>query len=154
VSPTKSTSAIRIEALEKFGEIVVRGKTEAGKAGFRDFPGRRWLIVVLRAIHLVGLVGTGAVLLGGSPLAVHMPFVITLMLSGIAMLAIDLRVSPGYLAEITGGAMLLKLALLVWLVLDPPRQLPLFWLILVFSAVIAHAPAWLRHRRFLTAQQG
>jgi hypothetical protein len=83
-----------------------------------------------------------------------MPFIITLMLSGIAMLVIDLWAAPGYLAEVAGGAIVVKLSLLVWLVLDPPRQLPLFWTILGFSAVVAHAPAWVRHRRFIGARQG
>jgi hypothetical protein len=133
---------------------VAKGKGAAGSAKFRDFTGRRWLIVALRAVHLVGLVGTGAALLGSAPIAGQMPFIITLMLSGIAMLVIDLWAAPGYLAEVAGGAIVVKLSLLVWLVLDPPRQLPLFWTILVFSAVVAHAPAWVRHRRFIGARQG
>ena len=122
-------------------------------AGFRDFPGRRWLIVALRTVHLVGLVGTGAALLGSEPLVASMPFVMTLMLSGIAMLAIDLWAAPGYLSEVAGGSILLKLALLVWLALDPPRQLVLFWAILVLSSVVAHAPAWVRHRRLIGARK-
>ena len=114
---------------------------------FRDFQGRRWLIVGLRAAHLVGLVGTGASLLAGLPLAAQAPFVWTLIGSGVAMIAIDLWAAPGYLCEVAGGAMLVKLALLAWLALAPARQLALFWIILVFSAIIAHAPAGLRPRR-------
>ncbi len=114
---------------------------------FRDFPGRRWLIVGLRAAHLVGLVGTGASLLAGLPLAAQAPFMWTLIGSGVAMIAIDLWAAPGYLCEVAGGAMLVKLALLAWLALDPVRHLALFWIIIVFSAIIAHAPARLRHRR-------
>ena len=143
-------------AANYFDKNIGERRLAKGKAtaDFRDFPGRRWLIVALRAVHLVGLVGTGAVLLGSVPLAASMPFVMTLMLSGIAMLAIDLWAAPGYLAEVAGGAILLKLVLLGWLALDPPRQLPLFWAILVFSAVVAHAPAWVRHRRFIGAPKG
>lgn len=125
---------------------MTKGKASAK---FRDFPGRRWLIVALRTVHLVGLVGTGAALLGSVPLSMSMPFVMTLMLSGIAMLAIDLWAAPGYLAEVAGGAIFVKLALLVWLALDPPRQLVLFWAILVLSSAVAHAPAWVRHRQFI-----
>ena len=131
---------------------MVSKKDSADSAKFRDFPGRRWLIVVLRAVHLVGLVGTGAALLGTAPLDAQMPFVMALMLSGMAMLAVDILAAPAYLAEVAGGAILLKLALLAWLVLDPPRQLPLFWTVLVFSAVVAHAPAWVRHRRFIAVR--
>jgi hypothetical protein len=50
-----------------------------------------------------------------------------------------------------GGAMLVKLVLLAWFALAPPQQLILFWSILVLSAVIAHAPAWMRHRRIFGA---
>jgi hypothetical protein len=120
-------------------------------ADFRDFPGRRWLIVGLRALHLIGMVGAGAALLYGLPLAAQLPYVLALLISGAAMMAIDLWTSPGYLREVAGGAMLVKLVLLVWFVFAPPQQLLLFWGILVFSAVIAHAPAWMRHRRIFCA---
>ena len=133
---------------------MVRKKGAAGSSNFRDFPGRRWLIVVLRAAHLVGLVGTGAALLGSATLGAQMPFVLTLMFSGMSMIAIDLWAAPGYLAEVSGIAIVVKLALLAWLVLDPPRQLPLFWTVIVFSAVVAHAPAWVRHRRVIGTRQG
>ena len=120
-------------------------------AAFRDFPGRRWLVVVLRVAHLIGMVGAGAALLHGLPLAAQLPYVLLLLASGVAMMAIDLWTSPAYLTEMAGGAMLVKLVLLAWFALAPPQQLMLFWSILVLSAVIAHAPAWMRHRRFLGA---
>lgn len=116
-------------------------------AEFRDFPGRRWLIVALRAAHLVGLVGVGAILIAGQPLVAHSPFVLTLLASGCAMLLIDLWAAPSYLGEVSGVATLFKLVLLAGFALDPAARMPLFWGILVFSAFIAHAPAWVRHRR-------
>ena len=118
-------------------------------AGFRDFPGRRWLIVGLRVAHLIGMVGAGAALVYGLPLAAQLPYVLVLLISGVAMMAIDLWTTPGYLGEMAGTAMLVKIALLVWFAVSPPQPLMLFWCILVLSAVIAHAPAWLRHRRTL-----
>jgi len=117
---------------------------------FRDFPGRRWLIVGLRVVHLIGMVGAGAALIHGLPLAAQLPWVLALMISGVAMLAIDLWTTPGYLSEMAGGAMLVKIALLFWFVIAPPQQMMLFWAILVLSAVIAHAPAWMRHRRLFS----
>lgn len=113
---------------------------------YRDFPGRRWLIVALRALHLVGLVGVGAALLAAQPLSAT-PFLLALVGSGIAMLLLDLWAAPAYLAEVAGGAVLVKLALLAWFALDPGHRLPLFWVILLLSATIAHAPARVRHRR-------
>ena len=124
-----------------------------GTAKFRDFPGRRWFIVALRMVHLIGMVGAGAALIAGLPLATQTPYVLALLVSGVAMMAVDLWTSPGYLTEVAGGAMLAKLALLAWFAVAPPQQLMLFWGILVLSAFIAHAPAWLRHRRLAGPQQ-
>ena len=118
---------------------------------YRDFPGRRWLLVGLRVVHLIGMVGAGAALIYGFPLATQLPYVLALLISGVAMMAIDLWTTPGYLAEMAGTAMLVKIALLVWFFVAPPQQLSLFWGVLVLSAVIAHAPAWMRHRRLFTA---
>lgn len=117
---------------------------------YRDFPGRRWLIVALRAVHLSGLVGVGAALLAGQPL-LETPFLFALAGSGVAMVLLDLLAAPAYLAEVAGGAVLVKLALLVWFALDPAHRLPLFWFILILSATVAHAPARLRHRRLAGA---
>lgn len=129
---------------------MARGKPAAN---FRDFPGRRWLIVGLRVAHLIGMVGAGAALIHGLPLAGQLPWVLALLSSGVAMMAIDLWTTPGYLGEVAGGAMLAKLLLLAWFILDPPQQMLLFWSILVLSAVIAHAPAWMRHRRIFRARE-
>jgi hypothetical protein len=118
-----------------------------GATDFRDFFGRRWLIVFLRAAHLVGLVGSGAILLAGLPFATHAPFVTLLVASGLAMMAVDLWVAPARFAEVAGAAILLKLLLLVWFVLAAAQRMPIFWGILVFSAIVAHAPAKVRHRR-------
>jgi hypothetical protein len=117
---------------------------------YRDFPGRRSLVVVLRAVHLVGLVGVGAAVLGGQPLH-GTSFLVAMVGSGIGMMLADLWMAPGYLIEVAGLTVLVKLALLVWLILDPAHRLPLFWLILVLSATIAHAPGKVRHYRFVGA---
>ena len=41
----------------------------APASAYRDFPGRRWLGVLLRAAHLAGVVGVGAGLLAGEAAA-------------------------------------------------------------------------------------
>ncbi|EXI76824.1 MAG TPA: hypothetical protein PK440_13025 [Candidatus Accumulibacter phosphatis] len=123
-------------------------------AVIRDFRGRRWLIVALRAAHLVAVVGTGASLLMGQTFPAGATYRWTLVVSGVAMIAIDLWAAPGYLLEVAGSAMLAKLLLIAWLVLHPAHQLTLFWLLIVFSAVVAHAPAGLRHSRILGERPG
>lgn len=117
---------------------------------YRNFPGRRWLILALRTVHLIGMVGVGSALLSGQVLSGTF-FMLALVGTGIAMTLLDLWATPDYLAEVAGAAVVIKLALLVWFVLDVGNRLPLFWLILVLSAAVAHAPGWLRHRRIAGA---
>ena len=59
----------------------------APASAYRDFPGRRWLGVLLRAAHLAGVVGVGAGLLVGEAAAAG--FVYLMVLSGVAMALLD-----------------------------------------------------------------
>ena len=111
---------------------------------YRDFPGRRWLGVVLRAAHLAGVVGVGASLVGGGAMGSYFP--VLLVLSGLTMAALDAWSNPRWLAEPAGLSLLVKFALLGWFLFDEARRPALFWTVLVFSVVFAHAPASFRHR--------
>ncbi|MBS0371920.1 MAG: hypothetical protein JSS57_22275 [Proteobacteria bacterium] len=111
---------------------------------YRDFPGRRWLGVALRAAHLAGVVGVGAGLVGGGVADSHFP--VLLVLSGVCMAALDAWSNPRWLAEPAGLSLLVKFALLGWFLVDEARRPALFWSVLVFSVIFAHAPASFRHR--------
>lgn len=111
---------------------------------YRDFPGRRWLGVVLRAAHLAGVVGVGASLVGGGAAGSYFP--VLLVLSGLGMAALDAWSNPRWLAEPAGLSLLVKFALLGWFLFDEARRPVLFWSVLVFSVIFAHAPASFRHR--------
>lgn len=117
-------------------------------AGGRDFPGRRWLSVVLRGVHLAAVIAFGAVLLGAPhvPLADHAGNAV--LLSGVLLWLLDLWHRPGHLVEGAGVSMLLKLALLAGMVAAPQWREPLFWIVVVWSAVFSHAPASFRNVRF------
>ena len=115
----------------------------------RDFPGRRWLIVLLRTAHLVGVVGVGAGFIAAMPAAEQHAFALLLLASGATMLTLDVIAAPAYLLEFAGAATLAKLALVLWMVLDPAARLTLFWVILVLSVIVSHAPARARHRRLI-----
>lgn len=104
---------------------------------------RRWLLNLFRALHIAGLVGTGAGLLGG---AVDGGFPYLLLGSGAAMVALDMLSNPEYLRQVAGAWVLAKLGLVAWLVLDTEQAPVLFWLILFLSVLVAHAPAGFRHR--------
>ena len=111
----------------------------------RDFPGKRWLVNLLRAAHLVGVVGIGAGVLGEVPESRWFGFGLTALVSGLAILVLDAWSRPAYLRENVGLAMACKLALLGVLLAWPAQRLALFWLVLVLSVRFAHAPASLRH---------
>ena len=111
---------------------------------YRDFPGRRWLGVLLRAAHLAGVVGVGAGLLAG--VQAH-GFLILMVASGVTMAALDAWSNALWLKELAGLSLLVKFVLIGVFVVDEASRPALFWLILVFSVVFAHAPASFRHRR-------
>lgn len=115
-------------------------------SSYRDFPGRRWLVVFLRAGHMAGVVGVGAGTLAPVPAAGG--FVGLMVLSGVLMMALDVWSNPSWLAEWAGLSVVFKLVLLAVLALDEAHRPALFWLILIFSVVFAHAPARFRHRRW------
>ena len=92
----------------------------AAPSAYRDFPGRRWLGVLLRAAHLAGVVGFGAGLLAGDGAAVG--FVYMMVLSGVAMALLDAWSRRRWLREPAGVSLLVKFVLLGWFAADEARR--------------------------------
>jgi hypothetical protein len=109
----------------------------------RTFPLQRWLNVLLRGLHLVAVIALGAALLG-APFASG-PAVLGVAATGFVMLALDTWSKPGHLREASGIAVLGKLVLVGWMAFDEASRVYVFWLVVVGSAVFAHAPASFRH---------
>lgn len=126
-----------------------RTAATASAAAYRDFPGRRWVVSILRMLHLAGMVGVGAGLVSVAPVPGEDLFVVTLVVTGVAMMALDSWSNPHYLRQAAGIAIAIKLGLLAWYLLDAGQRPWLFWLILALSSLAAHAPARLRHRMLL-----
>ncbi len=110
-------------------------------------PFARWLGVVLRALHLATVIGLGAAMMG-APLDGHVQSMAVLA-SGGAMMALDLWLRPGFLKEWSGASLLIKLALVAWMAIDAEARAPLFWLLVIWSTLFAHAPATFRHAKWL-----
>ncbi|PKO35508.1 MAG: hypothetical protein CVU34_04245 [Betaproteobacteria bacterium HGW-Betaproteobacteria-7] len=110
----------------------------------RDFPGKRWLNVGLRSLHLIGIVLFGAALLGAGSIAWSAGVVVV---SGGLMFAIDTWAHPGQLREVSGFGVVIKLLLVGLVAWLPDLALPLFWTLLILSTLLSHAPGSLRHRR-------
>jgi len=109
-------------------------------------PGR-WLNVGLRGLHQVAVVVLGAAVLG-APVAAG-PSAIAVLATGLILFTMDLSTKPGLLGERAGMAVLLKLALVAWMALDASARPWLFWLVVAWSTVFAHAPASFRHGRWI-----
>lgn len=112
--------------------------------GTRTFPDlERWIAVVLRSVHLAGVVWVGAALVAGGAVA-HTAGALMLA-SGTVMAVMDLRAGRLALREVAGAFVLLKLLLVAWMVFDPRQAQWLFWTLLVASSVASHAPKGFRH---------
>lgn len=122
------------------------GSTAAGGA-IRDFPGRRWLDVVLRAAHLIAVIALGAAVL--HPERVPMPEYagVAVVLSGVLMALLDWWHKPGHLVEGAGLSLVVKLAMVAAMMVIPAWREALFWIIVAWSAVFSHAPARFRNGR-------
>ncbi len=109
----------------------------------RGNPWLRWLNVFVRSVHLAAVIGLGAALLGAplSPLRSSL----SVLVSGMTLLALDLWGKPRLLLEWSGAALVLKLLAVAGLVLFAEFRPFLFWVVVVWSAVFAHAPASFRH---------
>lgn len=113
----------------------------------RDFVGRGVLINLLRALHLVGVVGMGAAVLGVRPASEMATYVYLLIAAGTAIAALDRWANPAYFLQVNGLAVLFKVLLLAAAVSLAGFGAALFWAVLVGSVLMAHAPRRLRHRK-------
>ena len=109
----------------------------------RESEAERWFSVLLRSLHLAGVVWLGAAVLGAP--AGHRGAALLVLVSGMLMLLMDLRAGRIALHEVAGAAVLVKLALVAWMALDARHAVPLFWILVLGSAVTSHAPKGFRH---------
>ena len=113
----------------------------------RDFPGRRWLLVALRSLHLVGVVLVGSALLTGHD-EYRRGAAALMLLTGLGLYGIEVWSKPRHAVELAGLFIPLKLLAVAAMVVLPQFAAALFWLLLIASSVVSHAPAHFRHQRF------
>lgn len=122
--------------------------SEAGnEEEHRDFFGRSLLINLLRALHLVGVVGLGVAALGVRPASEMAVFAGILAASGVFIAALDCWANSAYFFQMNGLVVLLKVLLLAAVTMLAGFSAVLFWAVLVGSVLMAHAPRRLRHRK-------
>jgi Na+/glutamate symporter len=94
---------------------------------------------------LAGVVLAGVAIIGNGTLSVA--GVVLMLLTGFALYGIELWHHPDLWREVAGVFIAVKLIMLVAMLLVPNIAGPLFWLLLISSSVVSHAPRVFRHRR-------
>lgn len=110
----------------------------------RDFPGRRWLSISLRSLHLAGVVLLGVALLAGGDRQLAGSLVLA---TGVTIYGMDLWCNPKHFGELAGVFILLKLLLVGAMLAFPAAAVPLFWGLVFGSSLVSHAPGHFRHIR-------
>ena len=110
----------------------------------RSFPFRR-SVRLLRTGHILAA-GT---LLGGvifqQPWTALQPWWIAMLATGLALLATDLYASCGYLVQVSGLTVVLKMGLSALAGWYPQAALPLLLVALVIGSISSHMPGRYRH---------
>ena len=125
------------------------GGAENTRRDVRDFRGRRWLSVFLRGAHLIAVTAFSATVLNVLPDAQPGYAGSAVLITGVLVWLLDLWYKPSHLVEGAGLSMLLKLVLLTLMLVLPEQRVPLFWIVVGWSAVFSHAPASFRNARWL-----
>jgi hypothetical protein len=111
----------------------------------RRIPGHRWLGVVLRTGHIL-TIGT---LLGGHVFAVDpgrlVPFLVAAIVTGVAMMALEMASTCAWLCMGKGLAVLLKLVVLLAVPIWWDQRVPLLIAVTVVASVTSHMPSRYRH---------
>lgn len=114
--------------------------------GPRDFPFRRGLRGVLRALHIL----TAGILVGGhvfaQPQALLMPWLAGAVVTGTLLLLSDLHASFAIVVETRGLVMLVKLFLLGLIAVWPDAAVGLLVVVMLIGAVSSHLPKRQRHK--------
>ena len=111
----------------------------------RYMPGNRWLNVILRTLHLVGIAGIGGGYLYASQDDTWRYYLDLCLVSG-TLLALLFVYSNGiWVLQLRGLVIMFKLLLFYAIALWPMQAIPLLILILVLSGWIAHASARVRY---------
>lgn len=118
----------------------------------RRIPGRRAVSVALRSGHLAALTG----LLGGHVFAVDEgrlgPWLAATVLTGAAMMALELTGSLAWFVTGQGVSVLLKLAVLATVPVFWDQRVPILLGTVVLAAITSHMPARYRHRPLFRAR--
>ncbi len=111
----------------------------------RNFPGKRWVNISLRTLHLIGVAGLGGAYLYAAPRELWEPYLWLSLGSGFALVIISVYSNAIWLLQLRGLLILFKLVLLAVMLCLPGFSQQLGVAVIVFSSVISHAPGNVRY---------
>ncbi|WP_296056129.1 hypothetical protein [uncultured Amphritea sp.] len=116
----------------------------------RPLPGKRWISIILRSLHLTGIAGLAGAYLFSQPQSVWFPYLILGVGSGVLMVAKELYVDSIWLYQLRGQLVLFKLVLLTaGLYWFAQPQAWIYIVVILISGVISHAPGKVRYYSFI-----
>ncbi len=115
----------------------------------RRFAGQRWLNILLRSLHLVGIAGIAGGFLFALDESLWTGYWRLALATGVALSLLYLWSTALWLFQLKGIAILLKLALLAIGFRFPDWRPPIFFTIVMLSSIMAHAPGAIRGRLVL-----
>jgi len=108
-------------------------------------PGKRFINLTLRSLHLVGVAGLAGHFLYRLPPEQWLVFLWLGVGAGLLMVLIELYCDGVWLLQLRGQAILLKLLLLGLVIPWPGLLTPVFVLVVLISGFFAHAPGKIRY---------
>ena len=111
----------------------------------RVFIGQRWVNILLRTLHLLGMAGIGGGYFYAAVGDVWQDFLYLTLVSGLFMMLLSIWSNGIWLLQLRGHAILLKLSLLALMLMWPEYQVLCLVLVIVISGLIAHAPGDVRY---------
>jgi len=111
----------------------------------RFLPGQRWLNVLFRTSHLVGLGGLGAGFLYPGVGQEWLYYLYVTLASGVGLTLISIYSNGIWLIQLRGQIVMLKLLLMAIIPLIPAFRAEVFIAVIVLSGWISHAPARIRY---------
>ena len=111
----------------------------------RDFTGQRWIRIILRTTHLVGITGMAGAFFNKGFTSSTSIYLWLVLISGFSFFALDVWTNGVCLIQLRGIALYLKFSLLALLFFSPYFQVPALFTVVIISGVISHAPGHIRY---------
>lgn len=111
----------------------------------RSFPGKRWLNVIFRSIHICGVVAySGGVFFDAPFSQLGLPYAIT-AISGLAIIALDVYGNGVWLIQNRGWMIILKLLALGVLHRFETYEKIGLMVVIIISSIVSHGTANFRY---------